>query len=79
MFQRCSLHGVMLSAVTHFLRRKECPKASEILWGYYFQIQIYALCLSFQKVSMRERVKTFKLHLITTQIRPIAHILVVVV
>ena len=29
------------------------------------------------KVSMRERVKTFKWNLITTQTRPIAHILVV--
>ena len=36
---------------------------------------LYAI--SFQNVSMSERVKTFKWHLITTQITPIAQILVV--
>ena len=55
MFPRCILHEVTLNAVdlAHFLHRRESPKASEILRGYYFQIQIY-VPYYLQEVSMSE-------------------------
>ena len=71
-----SLHGAMLNAVTHFLHRKEFPKASEILRDY-ISIFIYILhIMSLQKISTSERVKTFKWHEMATQVRPNANILV---
>ena len=72
-----SLHGAMLSAVAHFLHRKECPKASEIPRDTISKFRFVLHVVSLQKVRMSERVKTIKWHLIATQVRPIACILVV--
>ena len=65
----------MLNAVAHFLHRKECPKASEILRDTISKFKYMLYVMSLQKVSISERVKTFKWHLIATQLRPNAHIL----
>ena len=68
----------MLNAVDlgSFPSQKGCPKASEILRGTISKFR-YTLYTTFlQKVSMSERIKKFKWHSITTQIMPIAHILV---
>ena len=67
----------MLNAVAHFLHRKECPKASEILRNNISNFKYILHVMSLQKVSMSERVKTFKRHLFETQFRPNAHTLVV--
>ena len=45
--------------------------------GTFFKFRDILYIMSLQKASTSERVKAFKWHLITTQIRPIAHILVV--
>ena len=71
-----SLHGAMLNAVAHFLHRKECPKASEILRDTISKLRYMLHVMSLQSVSMSERAKTFKWHVIATQFRPNAHILV---
>ena len=55
-----SMHGAMLSAVTHFVHRKECPKASEILRDHISKLKYILNFMSLQKASMSERVKTFK-------------------
>ena len=72
-----SLHGAMLNAVAHFLHRKEYPEANKILRDTISKFRYMLHTISFQKVSMSERVKTFKWHLIATQFRPNAHKLVV--
>ena len=74
-----SLHGAMLNTVAHFLDRKECAKASGILRDNISKFEYIPHVVSLQKVSMSERVKTFKWHLLATQFRPNAHILVVCV
>ena len=79
MFQDASLRGAMLNAVAHFLRRKECPKASEILRDNIFKFKCILHVMSLQKVSMSERAKAFKWHSIATWFRPNAHTLVVCV
>ena len=71
-----SLHGAMLNAVAHLLHGKECPKASAILGDKISSFKYILRFMSLQKVSMSERVKTFKWHLMATQFRPNAHILV---
>ena len=60
----------------HYLHRKECPKATEILRGTISKFRYMLYIMSLQQVSMSERVQTFKWHLITTQIRPIEHVFV---
>ena len=70
-----SLHGAMLNAVAHFLHRKECRKASEVLKDTISRVRYMLHIMSLQKVSVSERVKTFKWHLIATQFMPNAHIL----
>ena len=67
-----SLHGAMLNAVAHFLYRKECHKASEVLKDTIFK---FRYMMSLQKISVSEKVKKFKWHLIVTQVRPNVHIL----
>ena len=69
-----SLHGAMLNAVAHFLQIKECRKASEVLKDAISKFRYMPHIMSLQKVSVSERVKTFKWHLIATQLRPNAHI-----
>ena len=70
-----SLHGAMLNAVAHFLHRKECRKASEVLKDTISKFRYMLHIMSLQKVSVSERVKKYILHLIATQFRPNAHIL----
>ena len=70
-----SLHGAMLNAVAHFLDRKECRKASEVLKNTISKFRYMLDIMSLQEVSVSERVKTFKWHLLATQLRPITHIL----
>ena len=68
-----SLHGAVLNAVAHFLHRKQCPKASEILKDNISKFKYTFNVMSLQKVSMSERVKTFKWHLMATPFRPNTH------
>ena len=70
-----SLHGAMLNAVGHFLHRKECRKASEVLKDTISRVRYMLHNMSLQKVSISERVKTFKWQLLATQFRLNAHIL----
>ena len=70
-----SLHGAMLIAVAHLLHRKECRKASDVLKDTISKFRYMLHIMSLQKVSVSERVQTFKWHLIATQLRPNAHIL----
>ena len=70
-----SLHGAMLNAVSQFLHRKECPKATEILRDTISKLRYMLHITSLQKVSISKRVKTFKWHSIATQFTPNAHIL----
>ena len=72
-----SLHGAMLNTEAHFLNRKECRKASEVLKDTISKVRYMSHGMSLQKVSVSERVKTFKWHLIATQLRPNAYILAV--
>ena len=69
------LHRAMLNTVAHFLYRKECRTASEVLKDTISRLRYMLHIMSLQKGSANERVKTFKWHLIATQFRPIAHIL----
>ena len=71
-----SLHGAMLNAAAYFLHRKECRKTSEVLRDTISKFSYMLHVVSLQKVSVSERVKTFKWHLISTQFRPNANILV---
>ena len=70
-----SLHGAMLNAVAHFLNRKECHKASEVLKDTISKFRYILHSMSLQKVSERGRVKTCKWHLIATQLRSNAHLM----
>ena len=70
-----SLHGVLLNAVAHFLPRIGFPKAGEILRYTISKFRYMLYIMSLQKVSISERVKTFKWHLIVKKFRPNAHIL----
>ena len=70
-----SLHGAMLNAVAHFLHRKECPEASEILRDNVSKFKYILQVMSLQNVSASERIKTFKWHLMFTPLRPNAHII----
>ena len=70
-----SLHGAMLNAMAHFFYRKECRKASEVLTDTISEFRYMLHIMSLQKVSVGERGKTFKWHLIGTKLRPNAHIL----
>ena len=74
-YKDVSLHGAMLSAMVHFLHRKECRKASEVLKDTISKFRYMLHIMSLQKGNVSERVKTFKWHLIATQLRPNAHIL----
>ena len=65
----------MLNAVAHFLHRKECRKASEVLKDTISKFRYMLHIMSLQKVCVSERTKTFKWHLVATQLRPNAHIL----
>ena len=65
----------MLDAVAHFLHRKEYRKASEVLKDTISKSRYMLHIMPLRKVSISERVKTFKLHLIVTQLGPNAHIL----
>ena len=55
----------------------ECPKASEILRVTISKCRYMLYVMSRQKVSISERVETFKWHFIATHFRPNAHILAV--
>ena len=70
-----SFHGATLNAVAHFLHRKECRKASEVLKDTISKFRYMLHIMSLQKVSISERVETFTWHFIATHFRPNAHIL----
>ena len=61
--------------MAHFLHRKECHKASEVLKDTISRFRYMLHIVSLQKVSLSERVETFKWHLIATRLMPNAHIL----
>ena len=69
-----SFQGAMLNAAAHFLHRKECLKASEVRKDIICKFVYMLHIMSLQKFSVSVRVKTFKWHLIATQLRPYAHI-----
>ena len=70
-----SLHGATLNAVTHFLHREECRKASEVLKDTISKFRYMLHIMSLQKASVSERVKICKWNFIATQLRSNAHIL----
>ena len=61
-----SLHGAMCNSVAHFLHRKECPKASEMLKDNISKFKYILHVMSLQKASKNESVKTCKWHLVVT-------------
>ena len=65
----------MLNAVARFLHTKECRKASKVLKDTVSRVTYMLHIMSLQKVSISERVKAFKWHLIATEFRPNVHIL----